>query len=143
MFEEDQPGNQLLVTKEAASQRLASTIANVLSLAEPVTAVANIDGMKTLREALYEQEPWYIASATQSPRPLPGILRLQEKRVNRVLATVSEWLLLTAERLPAGDPVAEGLFELAEEVRQQIAWPEQEAHQMSVESVSEAREPGK
>jgi hypothetical protein len=146
MFEEDDQGDLLLtpgprvevdearapevVTGAAAAAILAQSISDVLGLVEPAPAPAP-GKTKTLREMLYDQEPWH---GPDQGHPSPGIRRLQEKRVNRVLDAVANWMLGLVEKR-VGDEMALVVFmELAETVRQQIIWPELEAHQAAVKA---------
>lgn len=81
---------------------------------------------KTLRELLYSQEPWR-QQGNLDGQLNPGIRRLMEKRVNRILGTVADWMLGVAEERIEDDMSLVVLLELAEKVREQIVWPELEA----------------
>jgi len=150
MFEEDEQGDLLLaseltksevktVTGEAAAKILASNIANVLGSIEPVT-VPKADRVKTLREMLHDNEPWNSAVGGDATKLSPGIRRLQERRVNRILETVANWMLTAAEERLGDEMTLAVLLELAERVRQEITWPERLAHQALTELAMEAQE---
>jgi len=148
MFEEDEQGDLLLapgpgpevktIRGAAAARILATTISDVLSLAEPVTVPETI-GVKTLREMLYEQEPWRAALGGDDAHLSPGIRRLMERRVNRVLDTVANWMLAVVEERVGDEMTLVVLLELAETVRQQIAWPELEGHRAAAEVIAKAQ----
>lgn len=153
MFEEDEQGDLLLVpgpTKSgvktisgaAAARILATTISDVLSLAEP-TAVPKTVGVKTLREMLYEQEPWRHAYGSDDTHLSPAIRRLIERRINRVLDTVANWMLGVVEERIGDEMTLVVLLELAEAVRQQIEWPERDANEAIVEAEWPKRDDGK
>jgi hypothetical protein len=156
MFEEDDQGDLLLVPDHevevddddevddgarqpevvigaAAAAIVAQSISDVLELVE---AAPEKDKMKTLREMLYEQEPWTSATAV----PSPGIRRLQERRVNRILDTVANWILAVVEERIGDEMTLVVLLELAETVREQIVWPELEAHKAAVGLAVQGRE---
>lgn len=147
MFEEDEHGDLLLaptkkpkvntISGAAAARIVASTISDILELTEPVPAPGpEIPRVKTLREMLYEQEPWRIADRPSSP----AIRRLQERRVNRVMSTVADWMLAVVEQRIDDEMTLVVLLELAETVRQQIIWPELEASDVVIGLAHEARE---
>ena len=145
MFEEDKHGNLLFkpitqapnVTDEgpeagdAEIEALmeAAVSADVTQAAsdaevDPPAAAPEPAGTeaKTLRDMLYDKEPWRDAA-----HPSAGIRRLQERRVNRTLNVVADWMLSIVEQHAADDMTLVLLLELAEAVRNQVTWPERDA----------------
>lgn len=108
-------------------------------------------GHHVLRELLLEAET-HPAEKTGGLRVSSGIRRLRERRINRTLGVVSDWLLslsvaFAEEGLNGGPSWSTDenllILNLAQDVRGQIEWPEQETHQATEELVRQARERGK
>jgi hypothetical protein len=136
MFEEDEQGDLLIapecirpgakvVSGEAAAKLLASDVAETLSLIEP-PAAPETTGVKTLREMLYDQEPWRIYGGGDAHLS-PGVRRLLERRINILLDTVANWMLAVVEESRDDEMTLVVLLELAEKIRQEITWPERDA----------------
>lgn len=140
MFKEDEQENQLLVTESkpavvagtgAAAVKMTVRTVDPEPEPEPVAQteaaeiVVNDVKVKTLRDMLYEQEPWM--RNTPNSMHTPGIRRLMEARVNRTLATVADWMVSNVEGRFGDEMTLVVLLELAEAVREQIVWPEREA----------------
>jgi hypothetical protein len=138
MFEEDGPAQLLLLPAEVRSDDDDEVEFDAqVAVSEPVVVVggnARAEIMvedvvvedvkvKTLRELLYEQEPWINQPETATP----GLRRLMEKRVNRVLDVVANWMLGLVENHVGDVEALVILLEQAESVRKQIEWPELEA----------------
>jgi hypothetical protein len=139
MFEEDQSGDLLLgptsrhsfdpddpggAGSASAGVEIGGFIIELVPApAEDPETKAQV---KTLREMLYASEPW--SRLTPGVDPPPGMPQLLEKRINRVLGVVADWMLAIVEESRDDDEILVVLLELAEKVRRQIEWPERDAH---------------
>jgi hypothetical protein len=124
MFKKDEPGNSLLPTSTPRANEEPVVVSGIAVAELTLEAEVKADGPKTLQEMLHASEPWN--SAVPDPAHLsPGVRRLQERRINRILGVVVSWLTDLAEQRSEHDVVAPiSPLELAEMVRQQIDWPE-------------------
>jgi hypothetical protein len=128
MFKEDEPSETFrpplsaLKTKRGGAV-VGTAVAQLTFDLEPEPD-PEANTPKTLREMFYAAEPWY--PVREGSRLSPAVRRLQEKRVNRNLGIVADWLL-------SGDTLS------ADAVRQQITWPELEAHEATVALIQEAK----
>jgi hypothetical protein len=143
MFDEDDNSDVMIMPPAARAAQLRVTL--VVSPGQVITPAGfdedtvgetDIDEtpvpvtppeVRTLRELLLDAENTATLLGPDI-RPSSGVKRLREKRVNRTLAVVSDWLLsqMTAvEHEIDGENIM--LLNLAEDTRGLIAWPEQEA----------------
>jgi hypothetical protein len=139
MFKEDEAGDLLIASNPAVA--FGSSVVTGVAAAEiPVQSVDKPDPepdprtcVKTLRESLYEHEPWYLhlQGLAGTENLAPGIRRLMEKRVNRTLTTIADWMLDVVEERLGDEMTLVVLLELAEDVRRQVAWPELEAQKQA------------
>jgi hypothetical protein len=120
-----------VISGAAVAEILATNISNVLGLIEPQPA-PKADGVKSLRDALLESEPWRNAYGGDDSKLSPGVRRLQERRVNRILTIVADWMLSVVERRQGDEMALVILLELAESIREQVIWPEREAAEAEV-----------
>jgi hypothetical protein len=138
MFKKDEPGDSPLTLTPRASEEPA--IVSGVAVAElTLEAEVKAGGPKTLQEMLHASEPWNSA-VPDSTHLSPGVRRLQERRINRILGVVINWLTDLAEQRTEYDAAPILLLELAETVRQQIDWPELRKHEAVVAMIQEARE---
>lgn len=131
MFKEDEAGDLLIAPNPAIASESA-VVTGVAAAEIPVQLVTGEpklqDEVKTLRDMLYEEEPWYKEAAGRDAALAPGIRRLMEKRVNRTLGIIADWMLGVVEVRLGDEMTLVVLLELAEDIRKQIKWPELEAH---------------
>jgi len=138
MFRKDEPGN-LPPTSTLRASGEPAVVSGVAVAELTLEAEVKADGPKTLQEMLHASEPWN--SAVPDPARLsPGVRRLQERRINRILGVVVSWLTDLAEQRSEHDVALTLLLELAETVRQQIDWPELRKHEAVAAMIREAKE---
>jgi hypothetical protein len=132
MFEEDQPGD-VLVAPGPAPGLFPDPIPDLLPpdsidlVTVDVEEIGQVKTVKTLREMLYAAEPWPYDNP-----PTPAIGRLMEKRVNRNLTLVADWMLAVVEERQGDEMTLVVLLELAELVRKQITWSVRDSHEAKV-----------
>lgn len=130
MFRKDEPGNTAF-SRDAKDLKVALGVPDTQLAAEPEAV-----GPQALRDVFYAAEPWYPNGSRLSP----GMRRLQEKRVNRNLRIVVDWMLTIAERYPDEEKIHHAFVVEAEKVRLQIMWPELEAHAAVTALIQGAKE---
>ena len=133
MFRKDEPGDTFTVK---GSRVIAGTAAAQLVI-DPEPAPE--PQPPTLREMFYAAEPWN--PVPEGTRLTPGMRRLQEKRVNRNLGIVADWLVNAADRHP-NETVQAVLWERSQIARRQIIWPELEAYEATEALIREAKNLG-
>lgn len=139
MFDEDDSSDVLIMPTPPAARLKVTLVVSPSQTITPArfdedtigetdidqTPAPDAPELKTLRELLLEAEHLGLGPDVS---PSPGVRRLREKRVNRTLAIVSDWLLsqmTAAEHEINSENIL--LLNLAEDTRGLIAWPEREA----------------
>lgn len=157
MFEEDENGDVLLVPTPPAHTINANIVATVVEqfLQQPiapievessfvedvVNEVTEPAAPKSLWDRLFEAErSQFEIEAGMSPST--GLRRLRERRVNRTLDVVFDWLLDQAVGAN-GQNYESTLLNLAETIRALIQWPERDAQEALNELSREAQEIGR
>lgn len=131
-FDEDESGNVYLDSGSPAAVEEPTEVAATVLNWKQDDSWTTIDPAFTfsdLRSMLMGIEYSHRAETQQGKLISPTVRRIRERRVNKTLSTVANWLLVGANQFKDNDPATAGfLVTLSEDVRNQIQWSELEAY---------------